>query len=158
MIRAKFEYICVMRRQTGVHDNMANCLFILSFTPCLFALLHFPLLLHFSDSSFLFSICRSTFAYLSSPAPSLSSFSLPLSLRRPRSFFLSSSLSPNVSRSRPHLLPPHNPFFPPLSSLFPNLSVHAPSFNSPSPLSPFISPSPLFPLSPLQSPSVRMCG
>ena len=69
-----------MRRQTGVHGNVANCLFILSLAPCLFALLYFPLLLHFSDFSFLFSIWRSTFAYLSCP--------LPLSLHSPLlSFF-----------------------------------------------------------------------
>lgn len=83
MIGAKFQHICTAN--TGVHDNTANC-----FAPCLFALLYFPLPLHFSDASFLFSIWRTTFAYFSCPLLSLASFSL--SLRRPRSFSLSLAL------------------------------------------------------------------
>lgn len=140
-----------------MHGNVANCLFILSLAPCLFALLYFPLLLHFSDFSFLFSIWRSTFAYLSCP--------LPLSLHSP---FLSFFPPP----SRFFFLLPASPDVPCLflilclltTFLFlPNLLslISVPPCSLPRPISLFslyLSLFSLFPLSPLQSPSVRMCG
>lgn len=85
----------------------------------------------------------------------LSRFILHSSLSRhhPRSFFSLPS-SPDVSRLFPILYSLTTLFFP--SSLFLIcVRKNVPSLN---PTSSFISPSPLFPLSPLQSPSVRMCG
>lgn len=128
-----------------------NCMTI-RLTACFFlsALLCFPLLLHFSNASFLFWIWHTTFAYLPSSLLSLPFLSLSSALAQGKLF-----------------LPPHVLFF---SSIFlllttlssvlllsASLSVHAPFFNS---SSPFIVPSPLssFPRLPLQSPSAQMCG
>ena len=97
-----------------MHDNMANCLFILSIAPCLFALLYFPLP-HISLT--LPSSSQSGTPHLHiSLALSLSRFIFSLSLRRPRSSSPLSSLSQCPS-SLPHLLPSPNPLFT-LSSLF----------------------------------------
>lgn len=141
-----------MRTYTGVHDNMANCLFILFFAPCLFALFYFPLLLCFSDSSFVFSIWRTTFAYFSCPL-SLDFFFI-LSLCRPRSFSLFLLFSSCL------LI-----IFFLLTSMFFLLSLLSPislSTFSPSIFLLTCLPSSLPLLSslspPLQSPSVRMCG
>lgn len=126
------------RREAAAHANVANRRFILFCRPCLFALLHFPHLLHFPDYYFPLSICRFAFTYLCCPlrlylppyppTPTLMSLvsSWPFTSSRPFPLCCRSSLPP-----RPWSLLPTPLVLHPLSS--PSVSL-------------------------LQSPSVPMCG
>lgn len=113
MIGAKFQHICTAN--TGVHDNTANC-----FAPCLFALLYFPLPLHFSDASS--SQSGAPHLHISLALSSLLLHFLFLSTAL--ALFPSPSLSANVSCLFPvFCLLTHPTAAPPV---YLSLSVHAP--------------------------------